>query len=397
MRTAIILTGGVGTRMSPVTKTLNKAVVPVDGQPVLTSIVSQLGRAGVDLVIVLTGYLSWQVEFLLAGRREEMGAELKIQASPANYSPADRLLNSSKLWSKASEIILIYCDNFLNEIDVRAHIENVQSNSVFVQSRSPGNVKVDEIGRVTYHPNRKKELGWVELGYWRLDATLLYRYLIEEEDLQWALKRYTQEQRVDAFVIQEYRSLSTIEKFAGDRKRSRKTILLDRDGVLVASVGKGKYLKKSKEVVFLHENINLLKNLSQDYNVDYIVVTNQAGIERGLVTVEEVTEVNQFIATRLLNDGVPLLAFYVCPHHWESRCSCRKPKSGLLEDAMGDFYLSPSECLLIGDRESDIQAGQSLGIESFLVSENTPPAEKMAVFKQCATFLLGAHGKHQKS
>lgn len=397
MRTAIILTGGVGTRMFPITKTLNKAVVPVDGQPVLTSIVSQLGRAGVDLVIVLTGHLSWQVEFLLAGRREEMEAELTVQASPANYSPADRLLNSSKLWSKASEIILIYCDNLLNEIEVRAHIENSRSNSVFVQSRSPGNVKIDEIGRVTYHPNRKKELGWVELGYWRLDATLLYRYLIEEEDLQWALKRYTQEQRVDAFVIQEYRSLSTIEKFAVDRKRSRKTILLDRDGVLVASVGKGRYLKKSKEVVFLRENINLLKNLSQDYNVDYIVVTNQAGIERGLVTFEEVTEVNQFIATRLLNEGVPLLAFYVCPHHWESRCSCRKPKSGLLEDAMSDFYLSPSECLLIGDRESDIQAGQSLGIESLLVSENTPPTEKVAVFKQCATFLLGVHGKHQKS
>lgn len=124
-----------------------------------------------------------------------------------------------------------------------------------------------------------------------------------------------------------------------------------------------------------------------NYSIDFIVVTNQAGVERNLLSQEEVDAINQYISLKLLSIGVPVIAFYVCPHHWDSNCQCRKPKPGLVNRAIHDFSLNPANCLLIGDRESDILAGESAGVKSYLVTDIMNPLQRAEVFKSIIGFF----------
>ena len=84
----------------------------------------------------------------------------------------------------------------------------------------------------------------------------------------------------------------------------------------------------------------------------------------------------------MLNFGLPIIAFYICPHHWDTNCDCRKPKTGMLRKAIEDFRLDVAKCLLIGDQESDIKAGIGVGIKSFLIKENFNFLERSQVHKE---------------
>ena len=387
MRIALILTGGSGTRLEPITKTLNKGLVPVDGQPALERIVLQLERSGIDRIIVLAGQLSWQVEFFISSRFKNSMSEIMILATPPQYSPAERLLQASQHWVNSSQIVLIYCDNLFEDELISKHLKEFSNQRVLVQKREPGNIDVLDSGEVTYSVKREEKFKYVELGYWILRPSTFFALLNEERNLPKALEKLTQFEEVHPERVSNYRTLSDLARYADERIKKRKTVFLDRDGILIESIGKGEYVRSLNEVRFLKENLNFLSELSSIYNVDYIVVTNQAGIERKIVTIEEVQEVNRYLASKLLNEGIPILAFYVCPHHWDSNCGCRKPKPGMLLRAINDFKLDPNQCLMIGDRESDVDAGINSGIQPFLFVEKMTSKERAEVYRSVTNFL----------
>lgn len=392
MRTALILTGGLGTRMAPITITLNKSLIPVDGQPVLISIISQLERLGIEKISVLTGHLSWQIEYMLESMTKLLQSNLQIHRTPSDFSPAQRLLEAANFWVNSSEVILIYCDNRIRDCELANHIRRT-GNRVLVQRRSPGNVKVNNLEGILYSIERSDINDYVELGYWCLPPKLLLQSLIEYRDLPKALEDMTENNRVDFLEIGEYESISNLSNYVRQRNKKRKTVFLDRDGVLVSSVSKGEYLKVPDQIEYIDSNIEYFTDLSSRYNLDFIVVTNQAGIERGLVTLEEVNKINQYIALRMLNQGIPILAFYVCPHHWESNCDCRKPKPGMLNTAILEFNLDPTLCVLIGDTNSDVQAGQEAGIKSFLLGEHVDLHERRQTFEGIYDFFTSLNFK----
>lgn len=383
MRTAIILTGGSGSRLAPITLTMNKGLVPIDGMPVVERIIRQLENSGIDKVIVLAGHLAWQVEFFLKNRPSSSLTKIVISKTPPLFSPAERLLETKDLWVDASEVVLIYCDNLLEDFEIAKHLENVSSEQrVLVQRRAPGNIHINDSGQVQYEVHRRKEFNFVELGFWILKASGLFRNLVQEKELPQALKNLTLLEDIYATEVANYRTLSDLSRYAEDRKKNRKTIFLDRDGIVIESIGKGSYVRKENQIQFLKDNLEFFSHLSTSYGADFIVVTNQAGIERGLVTQGEVDFINQVIAIRMLERGIPIIAFYVCPHHWDSNCDCRKPKPGMINSAISDFKLNPYDCILIGDRLSDIESGQNAGVKSFLFSEVMEPAERILIQKQ---------------
>jgi D-glycero-D-manno-heptose 1,7-bisphosphate phosphatase len=87
------------------------------------------------------------------------------------------------------------------------------------------------------------------------------------------------------------------------------------------------------------------------------VVSNQSGIGRGLLTAEAVDAVNRKI-DQLLG---PFAGFFVCPHAPEDACECRKPKPKLILDAARALGVDPSCCVVVGDRESDVEAARNAG------------------------------------
>jgi D-glycero-D-manno-heptose 1,7-bisphosphate phosphatase len=106
-----------------------------------------------------------------------------------------------------------------------------------------------------------------------------------------------------------------------------------------------------------------------------IVISNQAGVGKGLLDPAGLQEITANMHQALLGDGTSLAAAYYCIHRADENCSCRKPKPGLLQAAAGDFNIDLSRSIFIGDSETDVQAAQAAGCAPVLFgSEDGPPS-----------------------
>lgn len=135
----------------------------------------------------------------------------------------------------------------------------------------------------------------------------------------------------------------------------RKALFLDRDGV----VNKEKnHLYKIDDFEFMDGIFNICKKFKK-INFLVIIVTNQAGIARGLYTKDDFLRLTQWMKDRFVENGVTVDAVYYCPHHpdYTGDCDCRKPRPGMLIKAKRRFGINMEESILIGDKESDIEAG----------------------------------------
>ena len=143
-----------------------------------------------------------------------------------------------------------------------------------------------------------------------------------------------------------------------------KGILIDRDGVLLEN--RADYVKNIDEVRFIPGVVEAIARLwSHDYRI--CVVTNQAGIAKGLYTERTLESIHAFIEREFHRYGHGPLAWYFCPHRDDDGCQCRKPLPGMLIKAMHDHRLSPCHTWMIGDNKRDIQAGASAGCKNALV------------------------------
>ena len=95
------------------------------------------------------------------------------------------------------------------------------------------------------------------------------------------------------------------------------------------------------------------------------MVTNQAGIAKGLYTVPDMRALHRHMAWELEARGVHVDGWYFCPHHpgFTGPCSCRKPAPGMLLRAMRDFRAEPAGCVMYGDKESDESAAKAAAVE----------------------------------
>lgn len=140
----------------------------------------------------------------------------------------------------------------------------------------------------------------------------------------------------------------------------RRAIFLDRDGVINKEKN---YLYKIDDFEFIEGVFEACKKFQEnDYLI--IVITNQAGIARGLYTERDFLLLTQWMRKRFAKMGVKVDAVYYCPHHpdFTGNCDCRKPKPGMLIKAKNDFNIDMTASFLVGDKESDIEAGINVGI-----------------------------------
>jgi histidinol-phosphate phosphatase family protein len=143
---------------------------------------------------------------------------------------------------------------------------------------------------------------------------------------------------------------------------ARPAVFLDRDGTLIEDKG---FLGDPDGVALLPTVVDALRLLAA-HGFATIVISNQSGIARGLLDDAQVRSVNAEIARRLGNDGVALDGWYWCPHYGDD-CACRKPAPGLLHRAVADHALTLDGGAMIGDRGSDVELGQRVGIPGILV------------------------------
>jgi histidinol-phosphate phosphatase family protein len=139
-------------------------------------------------------------------------------------------------------------------------------------------------------------------------------------------------------------------------------VFLDRDGTLMHDGG---FIGDPKQVVLLPTVVEGLQALTEAGFVR-VVVTNQSGVARGYFTEVEVGSVHAELRSQLRAGGVDVDEFYVCPHY-DDGCSCRKPLTGLAEQATREHGIDVAKSAVIGDRDADMGLARALGIPGVLM------------------------------
>ena len=158
---------------------------------------------------------------------------------------------------------------------------------------------------------------------------------------------------------------------AKPNQQRRPAVFLDRDGVIVKDVD---FVTEPGQLIVLPGASEAIKLLSSRYYI--IVVTNQSGIGRGLMTEHDLWEVHTELLRRLWLEGAKLDGLYYCPHHptlalgeYLVACECRKPKPGMLNQAADRWDLDLAGSILVGDRDSDVEAAHAAGVKPFTIGD----------------------------
>jgi D-glycero-D-manno-heptose 1,7-bisphosphate phosphatase len=144
----------------------------------------------------------------------------------------------------------------------------------------------------------------------------------------------------------------------------RPAIFIDRDGVIIHN--QPAYVRSLNQVKIYPRAIQAIAlAAASDYRI--VIVTNQAGIGKGLYSFNTVNEIHQVIMRAVEQAGGRIDGIYVCPHKTEDECDCRKPKPGLLTRAAHELKLDLASSYMVGDAISDIQAGQQAGVKQAIL------------------------------
>jgi D-glycero-D-manno-heptose 1,7-bisphosphate phosphatase len=158
---------------------------------------------------------------------------------------------------------------------------------------------------------------------------------------------------------------------------NKPAVFLDRDGVIILEKD---FQRDAERMEFYPDTVSSLKTI--DSRFAKIVISNQSGIARGYFTAEDVLEFNKHLSGRLNTEGIGIDAWYFCPHGPDDECLCRKPNPGMIVKAADEHSLDLNNSWIVGDKSSDIIAGQRAGIKTILVrtgySGKEPGAEEIA-------------------
>lgn len=147
-------------------------------------------------------------------------------------------------------------------------------------------------------------------------------------------------------------------------------VFLDRDGTINEEVGYLDSLDKLKIISGAYEAIRLIN----ESGMKAVVISNQAGVARGLFTEDFVQITNEHLQTALRQKGAYIDNFYYCPHHptegigiYLQQCNCRKPAPGMLLQAAQDLNIDLTRSYFVGDTFRDMEAAKKAGVKGVLV------------------------------
>lgn len=367
---AVILCGGLGTRLRPYTDSAPKPMVEVNGRPFLDYLFDQLIDNGISEVLLLTGYRAKQIS-------EHYGSEFKklsisYSQGEVNWDTAERLVHASDLIDEY--FLLMYSDNF-SLFSLQKSLKaftSEQSLRLHLSKKEKGNISVDHNGIVTkYDPNRECPAEYVELGYMLVNKNAAFNYLTKiSPSFTGTIIKCVEEGTVSADISPHpYYSISDPQrlKITADYLKPKKIILIDRDGVINKKAPKAEYITKPEDFHFINNTVAAMQELSAA-GFSFIVISNQAGVGRGVFSNTALAAVNHKMRSELETMQVNILGIYVCTHSWDANCVCRKPRPGMLIEAAKDHLFRLDKCLFIGDDVRDVEAADAAGAHSVLVN-----------------------------
>lgn len=177
---------------------------------------------------------------------------------------------------------------------------------------------------------------------------------------------------------------TNLDCFNYKKKELKKAVFLDRDGIINFDYGYIGTIDRFKIIPGVIESLKILQ--LNDYLL--IIVTNQSGIGRRYFTLTDYEKVNEHMNKIFSDNNVYITDVFHCPHVPEDNCLCRKPKPGMLSDAIKKYKIDVNESILFGDQERDILAGISAGIkENILINVNPKKFKSYLTFESLEKYL----------
>jgi len=395
---AVILAGGRGERLGSLIKDIPKPMIEIGGKPVLEHQIDLLRSYGITDIYILTGYLGHVIKNYFGGGKS-FGVTLSVQQEekPLGTSGCIRVLKD-----KLTENFLILYGDVMLDFDIDAFINFHNSKGgratlVVHPNDHPYDsdlLVLDEDKRIVdiLLKDRKPEY------YSNLASAAVYilsprvfEYLPEgTSDFVKDIfpKMLHNSERLYGYKSAEYikdmGTMDRLEKVNEDfltgrikrlsKKNSRPAIFFDRDGTLVKEAA---LLHTVEELEIFPFAAGALRKISESDFLSFLI-TNQPVVARNLCDISTVKLIHYKLETLLGDEGAYLNDIYFCPHHpdkgypeenplYKIVCDCRKPKTGMVEKAAGDYNVDLKSSWLIGDTTTDIQTGMNAGLKTVLV------------------------------
>jgi D-glycero-D-manno-heptose 1,7-bisphosphate phosphatase len=394
---AVILCGGRGERLRPLTDSLPKPLAPVGGRPFVAHLLEQLRDNGYREAVLLTGYRGEMIADTL-GDGSNLGIRLTYRQGPEEWQTARRLWDARHLLQP--HFLLLYGDNYATFQHLRverAFHEHGRLGCLTVHPRATrANVAVSDTGQVTAYAPRRDVPGLtaVEIGYSLFSSRIFEFFTDSNESFSAVLERLARADQLSAFVQRDtYQSISDAERLAAADAyfTLKKILLVDRDGTINRKPERARYVSSWDEWEFVPQTVEALERLAAA-GWSFVVISNQAGVARGMVTEEQVQEIGRRMNEALGRRGITVLGSYYCLHHWNDHCLCRKPEPGMFYAASRDFGLRLDRAWYLGDDPRDCTAAWRAGCRCAYIGppeelESLPAEERPeAVFRHAGEF-----------
>ena len=146
--------------------------------------------------------------------------------------------------------------------------------------------------------------------------------------------------------------------------KEKLVLFLDRDGVI--NEKRLDYVKNINELKFLANIFNSIKKF-KDIGFMIIIITNQSVVNRKIISEIQLKEIHDYMLKIMEKNSCKIAKIYYCPHHPDEKCKCRKPNTGMIEQAIKEFEIKIPNAILIGDSESDIEAATRMKMKSIKI------------------------------
>lgn len=407
----ILMAGGRGTRISELFPDIPKPLIPIQNIPVLEREICSLRDQGFTDIILTIGYMAEKIQAYFGD-----GANLGVNIS---YFVEDKPLGNAGALFKLDlkEDFLLLNADAVFDVDFNRMVEYHKLHGGLVTLFTHPNSHPYDSGLIIAD-DKKEVQAWlakedlrpefyknrVNAGLHVVSPNALELSGIKKEEVGIEVDGKIKKVDLDRQILKplcgthtmfcydspEYvKDMGTPERFysvcrdfekgvvqAKNLKNKQKAIFLDRDGTINKYVG---FLRKPEELELTEDAAEAIKLINTSGYLA-VIITNQPVIARGEVTWEGLDEIHNKMETELGKQGAYLDGIYFCPHHphkgyegeiYELKfdCECRKPKPGLLIKASEDLNIDLEKSWMIGDSDSDVQAGEAAGCKAVKIEE----------------------------
>lgn len=382
LRQAVVLVGGLGTRLGALTADTPKPMLPVGGEPFLDIVLRNLVRHGFDDILLLAQFHVEKIRDHYTAH-PLTGAQLRVLEEGAPAGTGGALREAAPL---LDEVFLLTNGDSIFDFNYLALYQIFQATQSTVSlglcarpdvSRY-GQVTLGEASAVTGYAEKNAAPGTPGLisgGVYIMSRDILEAIPTEglvslETDVMPGLvaKGSVSGAEFEGYFL----DIGLPESYAQAQTEipawePRRVVFFDRDGTLNHDEG---YTHKIEDLSFLADVPDVIRRCN-DAGRLVIVISNQAGIARGFYSPADVDRFHAEMNRRLQAFGAHIDGFFFCPHHPDGvvpelavTCACRKPQTGLLDKAVAAWKINLDGAVMIGDSQGDLDAAHAFGIEA---------------------------------